>query len=246
MASESMPQGEGGIKFLSSRASSNDFNRSIISLAPMTHDTANCQSPLGGVRITREWLPIWWGVTLASVVSLNPGYHLLSRLPVPSVTMEKSSLWSHQVYLCKFHRLSYLYRNCWVAQPKGQLANRRPVSWDWAENMDDSSVRARFLLGIPTREGKHLSKFPWTSGPQVSLHYQVGRVRTTPSRFTLCSGFLQSILHFFRGFPVQLTIGVFKDMVTTNVHSHVFFPESLVQTLQLLAEISWEVGKKGK
>ena len=33
-------------------------------------------------------------------------------------------------------------------------------------------------------------------------------------------------------------------MITTNVHSHVFFPESLVQTLQLLAEISWEVGKK--
>ena len=43
---------------------------------------------------------------------------------------------------------------------------------------------------------------------------------------------------------MQLTIGVFKDMITTNVHSHVFFPESLVQTLQLLAEISWEVGKK--
>ena len=59
-------------------------------MAPMTHGTANCQSPLGGARITSEGLPIWWGATLASMVSLNPGYHLLSRVPVPSVTMEEA------------------------------------------------------------------------------------------------------------------------------------------------------------
>jgi hypothetical protein len=37
---------------------------------------------------------------------------------------------------------------------------------------------------------------------------------------------------------MQLTIGVFKYMVTADMHCHIFFPEPFVQTLQLLAEIS--------
>lgn len=45
---------------------------------------------------------------------------------------------------------------------------------------------------------------------------------------------------------MQLTIRVFKDMVTADMHSHVLFPEPFVQTLQLLAEISGEVEKEGK
>lgn len=45
---------------------------------------------------------------------------------------------------------------------------------------------------------------------------------------------------------MQLTVRVFEHMVTADVHSHVFFPEPFVQTLQLLAEVSWEVGKEGR
>lgn len=43
---------------------------------------------------------------------------------------------------------------------------------------------------------------------------------------------------------MQLTVGVFKHMVTADMYSHVFFPEPLIQTFQLLAEISWEQERK--
>lgn len=45
---------------------------------------------------------------------------------------------------------------------------------------------------------------------------------------------------------MQLTIRVFKHMVTADMHSHVLFPEPFVQTLQLLAEVSGEVRKRRK
>lgn len=43
---------------------------------------------------------------------------------------------------------------------------------------------------------------------------------------------------------MQFPIGVFKYMVTANMHCHVFFPEPFVQTFQLLAEISEDKEKR--
>lgn len=48
---------------------------------------------------------------------------------------------------------------------------------------------------------------------------------------------LQSVLHVLWALAVQLSVRIFKDMVSSHMDGHILFPQPLIQTLQLLAEI---------
>lgn len=50
-------------------------------------------------------------------------------------------------------------------------------------------------------------------------------------------GDLQSVLHVLWALAVQLSVRIFKDVVSSYMNCHILFPQPLVQTLQLLAEI---------
>lgn len=44
-------------------------------------------------------------------------------------------------------------------------------------------------------------------------------------------GVSQAVLHLFRGFAVQLAVGILKDVVATDVDGHVLLPQPLIQPL---------------
>lgn len=45
---------------------------------------------------------------------------------------------------------------------------------------------------------------------------------------------------------MQLPVGVLKDMISSYMHSHVLFPQALIQPLQLLAEVPVKMDRKEK
>lgn len=48
---------------------------------------------------------------------------------------------------------------------------------------------------------------------------------------------LQSVLHVLWALAVQLSVRIFKDVVSPHMDGHILFPQPLIQTLQLLTEI---------
>lgn len=60
------------------------------------------------------------------------------------------------------------------------------------------------------------------------------------------NGVLQPILHVLWALAMQLPVGVLKDMISSYMHSHVLFPQALIQPLQLLAEVPVKMDRKEK
>ena len=72
--------------------------------------------------------------------------------------------------------------------------------------------------------------------------------RGGPDRQTMSTfGNLQTVFHVLWALAMQLPVGVLKHVVSPDMHSHVFLPQALIQTLKLLPEISArEEGRGGK